>query len=335
MTTQPTTPYPKAVKLAQQGDAGAIAALLHQSLQYRGIQMQVSIQQNCLWILLEGKQVPNQTTVVQRIREEIALLSLPTIKAVKVYGRQLGQSKADWSEEWAIQPAVMRSSRNKVSVMVPARPQPSPSSSDSLPEEAPIAEPTVSQARLMALLKMLAAVTLLVAIGSLVQIVRGLATSGILEQLLQRPDLLTSLPSLGQLLLSASMGFVAILALVRSFRRQGTHLHPKYAQTAYAHLGIAFIVNVGVAMLLLTGVSLGLVTPHPALVLPLFLVCMGFWIWGGSTLARAKGQKRAWGILGVLLLDGVVLLSLMPDQWTVKQSAQRKLIISHNSKKRQ
>lgn len=47
-----------------------------------------------------------------------------------------------------------------------------------------------------------------------------------------------------------------------------------------------------------------------------FIILIGFivWLWGCFAYARAKGYNRAWGVLGVLLFFGLLILYFFPDK---------------------
>ncbi|HEY9657231.1 MAG TPA: hypothetical protein V6C65_02120 [Allocoleopsis sp.] len=316
-TSQPSS-QPSVLQLAQQGDTNAIAALINQSLQSERIWSKVSFRQGCLWIMLEGEQVPHQETMVQFIQSGIAKLNIASLRAVKLYGRRSDQEMPVWREEWVVPVrATAQPVPQPVKLAVSYAPSPIKPASSGIP----LVAPTVSQCRLMSLLKVLTAVSLLVSAGSLIQLVsRGIAQGYVTTLLSQFTPFSQSLYFLGRMVASSVMLTATIAALVLLFRRQGIHLHPKHAQVAYVRLGAAFLINVGLALLLMIAVNLGLVTPHPLLILPLFITCVAGWIWSCCALARAKGYKKIWGLAGLLLLDGVVLLSLFPDRWVVRRS---------------
>ncbi|WP_416666645.1 hypothetical protein [Egbenema bharatensis] len=167
----------------------------------------------------------------------------------------------------------------------------------------PLTEPVPSQRRLMALLKVLTAITILVAVGSLWQVMAPLkGLPGMDDPLMLR------------VVGSAALLSMAIVAWFALSYRRGTNLHPKYAQQSYVRLGFAFLVNIGSALLLMLLFGLGILAPSSSVILPLFALCVGFWMMGCYSLAKAKGYHPLWGLAGILLLDGAVLLSIFPDR---------------------
>lgn len=93
---------PNPMEAAKQGDASAIASLLNRSLKPQGITAKVSLKGDCLHVMLEAEQVPNQQVLVARIRNGINSLKAEAIKKVKVYGKQIGEEFPDWNEEFEV-----------------------------------------------------------------------------------------------------------------------------------------------------------------------------------------------------------------------------------------
>lgn len=85
---------------AKLGNGNAIADLLNQSLQPKGISCTVKLTGDRLYIFVESLQVPDQKAVVSSIRQAIIALQLDSIKNVKIYARQLEDKVAAWSEEF-------------------------------------------------------------------------------------------------------------------------------------------------------------------------------------------------------------------------------------------
>jgi uncharacterized protein (DUF697 family) len=91
---------PNILELAKQGNAEAIASLINRQLQPKGITVKTSIKNDCLNVMTEAVQVPNQQTLVAIIRKGITSLGAASIKKVKVYGRKIGESFPAWHEEF-------------------------------------------------------------------------------------------------------------------------------------------------------------------------------------------------------------------------------------------
>lgn len=88
--------------LAKQGNAKAIAALLNQFLQLKGITVEASLVNGCLQILLESTQLQNQQALVALIRKKITSLDAESIRMVRVYGQQAGEDFPNWVEEFEL-----------------------------------------------------------------------------------------------------------------------------------------------------------------------------------------------------------------------------------------
>ena len=85
-------------QLARTGDPRAIAALLNRSLQSKGFTVQAALNGNCLKILLESAQVPDQASSVKFIRSGMKRLAPEGIETVKLYGKRSGEVKPEWEE---------------------------------------------------------------------------------------------------------------------------------------------------------------------------------------------------------------------------------------------
>lgn len=91
--------FSEALILAQENNPKAIAALLNQTFNSKGIFARVGSHGDCLGILLESVPVPDQDEMVAAIRHLFADLKLASIKFLKIAGYQLGQSLPVWYEE--------------------------------------------------------------------------------------------------------------------------------------------------------------------------------------------------------------------------------------------
>ncbi|WP_225938338.1 hypothetical protein [Leptothermofonsia sichuanensis] len=113
-------------ELANQGDTGAIAALLAQVVRGRGIVVRVHQREDCLHILLEADLVPDQVAAVRLIRKRLVDLGLAIARTVRIYGRQRGETKPAWTVAFELvkppgsnpdesHPAVQRVGANRLS----------------------------------------------------------------------------------------------------------------------------------------------------------------------------------------------------------------------------
>ncbi|WP_017719812.1 RecQ family ATP-dependent DNA helicase [Kamptonema formosum] len=84
---------------ARQVDAQALAGLLERSLEPQGITAKVSLKQDGLKVVLESAGTLEQQTLVDFIRQEIIGLGMPSIRTVKVLGKQSGSFDYAWQQE--------------------------------------------------------------------------------------------------------------------------------------------------------------------------------------------------------------------------------------------
>jgi Domain of Unknown Function with PDB structure (DUF3862) len=86
------------LQLAKQGNPNAIAALINRSLNSQGITAKVIRKDDCLRILLESNEVPNQNNLSEFIRNGIVKLRISEINTLQVFGRQAGEQVPAWSQ---------------------------------------------------------------------------------------------------------------------------------------------------------------------------------------------------------------------------------------------
>jgi hypothetical protein len=88
------------LELAQQGDTEAISALMNRQLKPQGVSAQVARSQNCLQIMLEGLDVPDQKRMTNFVVQGVRKLNLGS--NVQITGRRMGDKTPAWSESFAI-----------------------------------------------------------------------------------------------------------------------------------------------------------------------------------------------------------------------------------------
>jgi hypothetical protein len=84
------------IALAKQGNPHAIATLINRSLQPQGIRAKTTIKADCLRVMLESQQVPDQQSLVKLIKQGLTKLKIESIKTVKIYGKQVEQDLPIW-----------------------------------------------------------------------------------------------------------------------------------------------------------------------------------------------------------------------------------------------
>ncbi len=91
------------LELAQQGDPQAIADLMNQSLQPRGMTATVERAGDNLSVLLEADQVPNRQTLTAFVHRGISNLGIESIRSVKVLGQQTGTNLPVWTQDLTLE----------------------------------------------------------------------------------------------------------------------------------------------------------------------------------------------------------------------------------------
>jgi hypothetical protein len=92
----------KLIGLARKGDVQAIAALINRRTHPKGITTKVSINGDCLKLLLESQENPEQQVLASFARSLLMSLRIPGIYRVKLYGRKQGEEIPAWNTEFEI-----------------------------------------------------------------------------------------------------------------------------------------------------------------------------------------------------------------------------------------
>jgi hypothetical protein len=91
-------------ELLKQGDPKAIASSINRTLKPKGINAEVSRDNDCLEIILESDKVPSQMALVDFIRNGMTNLGVESIHTVKIYGRRTGDGSPAWEDEIDLMP---------------------------------------------------------------------------------------------------------------------------------------------------------------------------------------------------------------------------------------
>ena len=89
---------PNLLELAKQGDETAIIAVMNYFLKEKDVTAQAAQKDDCLLVVLKSDQLPDQQSSVAFIHKLMMKLGIESIKSVKVYGKQTGQSSPGWTE---------------------------------------------------------------------------------------------------------------------------------------------------------------------------------------------------------------------------------------------
>ncbi|OUL22899.1 hypothetical protein BV378_23615 [Nostoc sp. RF31YmG] len=87
------------LELAKQGDTNAINTLVIEWLGLPSITAKTSLKQDCLQVMLESANIPEQNSLVPLIHDGLIDLGIPTITKVKIFGREAGEDFPDWQQE--------------------------------------------------------------------------------------------------------------------------------------------------------------------------------------------------------------------------------------------
>lgn len=90
------------VKLAKQGDDSAIANLIEDSLEQEKI-AKYERKDNCLKLVLEAEQVPDQQIIATTIHKTITDLKTDLITKIVLYGQKSGETFPEWNQELEIE----------------------------------------------------------------------------------------------------------------------------------------------------------------------------------------------------------------------------------------
>ena len=91
-------------ELLKQGDPKAIASSINRTLKPKGINAEVTRDNDCLEIILESDKVPSQMALVDFIRNGMTNLGVESIHTVKIYGRRMGDGSPAWEDEIDLMP---------------------------------------------------------------------------------------------------------------------------------------------------------------------------------------------------------------------------------------
>jgi uncharacterized protein (DUF697 family) len=91
------------LELAKQGDTNAINTLVIEWLGLPSITAKTSLKQDCLQVMLESANIPEQNSLVPLIHHGLIDLGIQTFKKVKIFGREAGEDFPDWQQEFELE----------------------------------------------------------------------------------------------------------------------------------------------------------------------------------------------------------------------------------------
>lgn len=98
-SSQKTNQY-QLLEMAKQGKPKAIAQLINQLLQPKGIAATAGFKDGWLHVILESAEVPNQQATATYIHRKLCTLKSKYLTHVKIHGRQLGSKTVSWTQEF-------------------------------------------------------------------------------------------------------------------------------------------------------------------------------------------------------------------------------------------
>lgn len=84
---------------AKVGDAAAIATLMNQALQPKGISVRCDRQDDCLQLWLTGDSLPPQGPIVAYVQRGLERLQIASVAALHIYAEQTSQQNPGWGVE--------------------------------------------------------------------------------------------------------------------------------------------------------------------------------------------------------------------------------------------
>ncbi|MBD2019110.1 hypothetical protein H6F43_02785 [Leptolyngbya sp. FACHB-36] len=94
---------PLLLKLAKQGDAIAIAALMNAALYAQRIRVRARRERGCLQVMLKSATPLNQHATIAFIRRGLLRLQAEPIESVRAYAWQVGQEFPEWITEFTLE----------------------------------------------------------------------------------------------------------------------------------------------------------------------------------------------------------------------------------------
>ncbi len=91
------------IQLAKQGNSKAIATLLNSKLHPEGINAKASVVNNWLHILLESDELPDRSSIIDVVRNQLLELAPDSIKRVKLLFKRYIDDYATWGQEFDLE----------------------------------------------------------------------------------------------------------------------------------------------------------------------------------------------------------------------------------------
>ncbi len=106
MNNQLPKKSPETLILATEEDTKTIAVKLNQSLAHLGVRAKVAQKNAYLGILLELTKICDRAEIVSIVRQQLQDLKSESVRAIRIYGREVGQLTPQWCEEIEVEKSV-------------------------------------------------------------------------------------------------------------------------------------------------------------------------------------------------------------------------------------
>lgn len=93
------------LELAKYGSPNAIEELINRSLKPKGITAKVSRKDNCLKVILESNEVPDQESLVKFIHSGILKLNLSSVHTLQIFGKKADDEVPVWTQTVNLKPS--------------------------------------------------------------------------------------------------------------------------------------------------------------------------------------------------------------------------------------
>ncbi|MBD1914859.1 MULTISPECIES: hypothetical protein [Cyanophyceae] len=131
---------------AKDGDAAAIATLMNQALQPKGITVRCDRQSDCLQLWLTGQTLPPQAATVSYVRRGLERLQVTSITILQIYAEQADQQEPGWGVEVDLSAAAGEVRQLTLESEFDRQPEESEDLTESVAKSEPLAPGTIAYA---------------------------------------------------------------------------------------------------------------------------------------------------------------------------------------------
>ncbi|MDZ7958851.1 MAG: hypothetical protein RMY34_13375 [Aulosira sp. DedQUE10] len=114
---------PNLLKLAKQGDVKAIVSVINYLLKPKNITAKAILRYECLEVMLESAQIPEQASSVDFMRKLMLNLRIESLNSVKISGKKIGHKSAAWIDYIYLSHEIKNAKHNSNLAVEPERNQ--------------------------------------------------------------------------------------------------------------------------------------------------------------------------------------------------------------------